>query len=129
MEIKDRLDAAKTTLVVIGSGSPEQAKGFASKANFRGEIYVDQKLVSYKAFGLNRGVGRSLGLNSIIKGFSAIKRGFRQSAAAGDPWQQGGTFVLGPGDQILFEYRNENAGDHADLEKVIKACLTPFKGV
>ncbi|MEZ4567852.1 MAG: peroxiredoxin-like family protein [Desulfobacterales bacterium] len=77
--------------------------------SFTGEMYVDPSLKTYKAFRLVRGVGRTLGPSSILRGFSAMKKGFRQGKSAGDLWQQGGMFVIDagsqPGDQMLFAHR------------------------
>ena len=122
MEIKDQTDKAGVRLVAIGSGSPDQAKKFIASFSYDGEMYVDPSLKTYKAFKLNRGLLRTLGPTSIRRGLSAMKKGFRQGQNAGDLWQQGGMFVLGPGDQIFFQHRNSSAGDHADLNAVLKAC-------
>ena len=122
MEIKEQLDSKGVSLVAIGSGSPEQAREFITSFTFYGEMYVDPSLKTYKAFKLNRGIARTLGPSSIVRGFSAIKKGFRQGKNAGDLWQQGGMFVIGPGDEMLFQHRNHSAGDHADLDAVLKAC-------
>jgi hypothetical protein len=49
----------------------------------------------------------------------ALKNGFRQGSTAGDPWQQGGTFLIGPGEKLLFEHRDQFAGDLVDIDQVI----------
>ncbi len=126
MEIKDQLDNAGVGLVAIGSGKPAQAKEFVALFSFEGEMYVDPSLKTYKAFKLVRGLWRTLGPASIGRGMTAMKAGFRQGKNAGDLWQQGGMFVIGPSDQLgnqmLFQHRNQAAGDHADLNAVLTAC-------
>ena len=124
MEIKDQLDNTGVGLVAIGSGKPKQAKEFVASFSFEGEMYVDPSLKTYNAFKLVRGVWRTLGPESIGRGITAMKKGFRQGKSAGDLWQQGGMFVIGPGDQMRFQHRNKAAGDHADLNAALKACLT-----
>ena len=119
MTIKDQLDKAGISLVAIGSGSPGQAQAFVRKFEFPGEIYVSQDLSAYRAFNLVRGAWRSLGPASILRGMGALKNGFRQSSTAGDPWQQGGTFLIGPGEKLLFEHRDQFAGDLVDIDQVI----------
>jgi hypothetical protein len=57
-----------------------------------------------------------------VRGFKAIKQGFRQGRSAGDLWQQGGIFVIGPGNKLLFEHINSMAGDEADLNDVLRAA-------
>ena len=125
MAIKDQLDAAGAGLAAIGSGKPAQAREFAESFSFTGDMYVDPSLKTYRAFKLVRGVVRTLGPSSIVRGISAMKEGFRQGKSAGDLWQQGGMFVLGPGskpgDPMLFAHRNQAAGDHADLNQVLAA--------
>lgn len=128
MDIKDQLAAAGVALAAIGSGNPKQAKKFVESFSFTGEMYVDPSLKTYKAFNLNRGITRTLGPSSIMRGISAMKEGFRQGKSAGDLWQQGGMFVIGPdsqtGSHLLFAHRNQTAGDQADLNAVLKAIRT-----
>lgn len=124
MDIKDKLDSAGATLVAVGSGTPEQAQKFIKKFKFKGEMYVDQELRTYKAFNLVRGLLRTLGPGALLRGAAAMKKGFRQGRSAGDLWQQGGLFVIGPGRQLDFQHRNRVAGDHADLDAVLKVVLS-----
>ncbi|MBS3756947.1 MAG: AhpC/TSA family protein [Desulfobacterales bacterium] len=119
MAVKDQLDKAGISLVAVGSGSPDQAQDFVAKFAFTAEIYVSMDLAAYRAFKLVRGIGRTLGPASILRGIGAIKNGFRQSSTAGDHWQQGGIFLIGPGDRLLFEHRDQFAGDHADLDQIL----------
>lgn len=120
--IKDDLDKLGVTLVAIGSGTPSQARDFVEKFNFTGEMYVDKDIGSFKAFGLERGFFKTLGPGSLAKGIKTMGKGFRQGLSAGDLWQQGGVFVLGPGNQLLFEHKDIKAGYHADPKDVLAAC-------
>ena len=52
---------------------------------------------------------------------AASSSGFRQGARRGNPVQQGGTFVLGPGDRVRFEWRDRFAGDHPEMRQVFAA--------
>ena len=121
MDIKGKLEEASISLVVIGSGSIEGAKHFIEKLHFNGEMYVNQDLSVYRAFRLERGFIKTLGLSALLKGVEVMRKGFRQGRTDGDRWQQGGVFVMGPGDQMIFQHRNRFAGDHVDLDAVIKA--------
>ncbi len=120
-EIKSHLDLADIYLAAIGSGNQEQAQDFIDKLGFEYEVFLNSDLSAYKTFRLKRAILRTLGPSSLAKGVKAIKKGFRQGSSAGDLWQQGGIFVLGPGRQLLFQHRNSFAGDHADLNQVIQA--------
>ncbi len=121
MRIKPLLDRNAVGLVAVGSGSPDNARQFVREFSFDGVMVVDPGLKAYKAFGLKRGVLKTLGPSSLFKGLGAMKNGFRQSAAAGDLWQQGGLFVIGPGDKVDFAHRDRFAGDLADLRRVLAA--------
>jgi hypothetical protein len=123
MDIKVKLDAAGIPLVAIGSGSPEGARHFVKKLHFTGEMYINQDLSAYKAFRLQRGLLKTLGPASLIHGIQAMRKGFRQGLTDGDLWQQGGVFVMGPGNELLFQHRNKFAGDHADLDAVLVAAV------
>jgi len=124
-EIKDLLDRAGIPIVAIGSGSFDQARTFADGTEFPGELYVSPDLAAYSAFGLARGRLRTLGPQSFLRALRALKRGFRQGSTAGDNWQQGGVFLLGPGREVFLEHRNRFAGDFVD-KKYLSAALEPF---
>lgn len=123
MEIKEKTDLSGITIVAIGSAKPDQAKAFAESFSFEGELYCDPRLDTFRAFNLDRGFFKTLGPSSLVRGISTMKKGFRQGKSAGDLWQQGGIFVIGPGDEIHFAHQNSGAGDQADLAKVLAACL------
>lgn len=122
MGIKGRLKKAGVALVAIGSGSREGARRFMDELGFAGEMYVNTDLSAYRAFRLERGLLKTLGPSSLVRGVRAMMDGFRQGSADGDLWQQGGVFVMGPGELLLFQHRNTFAGDHADLKAVIAAA-------
>lgn len=124
MKIKKKIDKAGAVLAAIGSGSPEEAKDFVGSFAFEGEMYVDPSLKVFQAFKLERGVWQTLRPSSLGSGIAALKKGFRQGRSAGDLWQQGGVFVVDTGSRVLFEHRNSGAGDSADLDAVVKACIS-----
>lgn len=121
-DMKKQLEGTGVEVVVIGSSSPAQAKTFAEKSGFTGEIYVNEDLQVYRAFGLERGFFKTLGPKSIGRGFKAMGQGFRQGRHAGDLWQQGGIFVMGPGNRVVFQHVDRFAGDHADPADVVQSC-------
>jgi ketosteroid isomerase-like protein len=128
MGIKGQLDQTGVALVAIGSGTPQQAQDFAKKFKFEGELYVSQDLSAYKAFHLDRGFWLTLGPKSLWRGVNTLAKGFYQGLNAGDLWQQGGVFVMGPGKQMVYERRDNYAGDHANMQEVIDLCPIEIKG-
>lgn len=87
-------------------------------------MYVSPDLAAYKAFRLVRGLWRSVGPSSVFRGIRALAKGHRQGPTAGDPWQQGGVFLIGPGERLLFAHKDRFAGDHADLSQVVASFTT-----
>ena len=45
----------------------------------------------------------------------------------GDPWQQGGVFIIRPGNRVEFAYISAEAGDHPSAEADVSA-LDKFGG-
>jgi len=108
-------------LVVVGCGPPEHIAGFREATGYAGPLVTDPSLRTFQAAGLAYGWRRTFGPRTVLKGIRAFARGFRQGARRGDPFQQGGTFVLGPGDRVCFEWRDRFAGDHPALREVLAA--------
>ncbi len=122
MGIKAQMDKKGVSIVAVGSGTPDQANAFVEKNGFAGEMVVSPDLSAYRVFKLVRGVWQSVGPASVYRGIKAMAKGFRQGSTAGDPWQQGGVFLIGPGEKLRFAHKDRFAGDHADLNDVLAAA-------
>jgi len=123
------LDQAGVALIFIGCASVEQTREFLDRLElpFPGELYIDLARKSHKAFGLFRGIYQSLippiidgvqkyGWKGVIEG---ARLGWETAHLAGDSWQQGGTFLLGPGKACHFAHREAHPGDWADMNFVL----------
>jgi peroxiredoxin len=108
-------------LVIVGNGRPEHAIDFRDSEHVESPLYVDPELRAYAAAGLKRGLRSSLSPGVILRGVRALREGKRQGATKGDPWQQGGVFVIRPGNRVELAYVSEEAGDHPPLETIIAA--------
>jgi peroxiredoxin len=108
-------------LVLVGNGSPVQAAAFRAEAGIDFPLFVDPELKAYAAAGLRRGLGTVLRPDVVRRATHAWKAGFRQRGVAGDPWQQGGLFVIHPGDRVIFAHVSRAAGDHVDPRVVLEA--------
>jgi hypothetical protein len=106
---------------VVGPGKPEHLSGFRDVTGYAGLLYADPSLATFGAAGLAYGWGRTFHPRSMLKGLRAFAAGFRQGARRGNPVQQGGLFVLGPGDRVVYEWRDRFAGDHAPMADVLAA--------
>ena len=108
-------------LVVVGSGSPDQAAAFRTEAGIDFPLFVDPELRAYAVAGLRRGLSTVLRPSVFRRGFQAWRAGYRQRGVAGDPWQQGGLFVIRPGADLTFAHVSRAAGDHVHPGVVLEA--------
>lgn len=107
--------------MVIGSAGPGAIGAFRDATGYQGPVLVDPSLATYRAAGLTRGVGRLLHPQALGRMVRAFTGGFRSGAIRGDVLQQGGTFVLGPGEAVHFEWRDRFSGDGAPLDRILAA--------
>ncbi len=107
--------------MVIGPARPEHVAGFRQVTGYQGPLYVDPSRRVFRTAGLAHGWASTYHPLAVLKGVLAFARGFRQGSRQGDVTQQGGTFVLGPGDRVRFEWRDRYAGDGPDLDAVVAA--------
>jgi len=98
---------------------------FVAGNYFKGTLYIDQGLASYKALNFDR-VGM-LGLPKQL--LSAEVRKINNEANAlgitgnmkGDGMQLGGTFVIEKGGNVLFHHKQTGFGDHPKLTDLLGA--------
>ena len=123
--ITDAIHQAGARLVVVGNGTPAMAARFAAEKPLDASLYVDPSLKVYEAAGLKRGVGATFNPASVMAGIRALRKGHFQTSTQGDPWQQGGTFVVWPGGEVNYRHVSGFAGDHAPEGQVFKALRNP----
>ncbi len=115
--------AAGASLAIIGNGSVEFARAFREALDLPTDVclLVDPTLRSYHAAGLRRGRKELASPRLATNAWRAWRRGFRQGAVQGDPFQLGGVLVVQPGGIATFRHVDRVAGDHAPLDEVIEA--------
>ncbi|XP_055205986.1 peroxiredoxin-like 2C isoform X2 [Gorilla gorilla gorilla] len=120
---------ANVTLIVIGQSSYHHIEPFCKLTGYSHEIYVDPEREIYKRLGMKRGEEiASSGQSPHVK--SNLLSGSLQSLwravtgplfdFQGDPAQQGGTLILGPGNNIHFIHRDRNRLDHKPINSVLQ---------
>lgn len=122
--MRDHLDEIRgkgAELVIVGNGTPFQARSFRDERDLGFPVLVDPGLKAYKAAGLKRGVFATLGPASMLRGARSFMGGNRQGATQGDPWQQGGAFVIAPPGEVRYAYVSSGAGDHPPPADLIAA--------
>ncbi|XP_022414635.1 peroxiredoxin-like 2C isoform X3 [Delphinapterus leucas] len=96
---KSFLQEANVTLIVIGQSSYHHIEPFCKLTGYSHEIYVDPEREIYKRLGMKRG---------------------EETTSSGDPAQQGGTLILGPGNNIHFIHCDRNRLDHKHINSVLQ---------
>ena len=112
-------------LVLVAPSKSEHIASFRESTGYKGALFVDPALRAFKTAGLVRGRASTYHPLAVLRGIGAMARGFRQVGRQGDIVQQGGTFVLGPGDRVRYEWRDRYAGHHPDPDAVVGALPSP----
>jgi hypothetical protein len=120
---REEFSAAGATLTLIGQATPRQAAHFRRKLDIDLPVLADEDRSTYKLMGLPRAsVGQLLGPRSVLSGVKhGARSGVMQGRIVGDAAQLGGAFVIGPGDEVLFEQRSANAGDTIEPAELLAA--------
>eukprot|EP00742_Colponemidia_sp_Colp-10_P002917 GILJ01003114.1.p1 GENE.GILJ01003114.1~~GILJ01003114.1.p1 ORF type:complete len:620 (-),score=94.09 GILJ01003114.1:95-1954(-) len=134
--IKPQLDQLDVALVAITMGTPEEARVFLQQTSFEGEIYLDNDKVqlmdtneqwfSYFTFKLSAGKHVFQHPQVKVEAEKALQEGNKDRPFldpskewAGDPFQLGGIFILGPGNQCDYAFRSQYFGDLPDLGDIL----------
>ncbi len=120
-EIKER----GAHLVVVGNGQPFHAQDFHDHLGLPFSLLTDPDLKAFAAAGLRKGVLSVASPRVLGNALRSLRGGFRQGRTQGDPWQQGGVFVITPDEQILFRHISREAGDHPRPADIIGALPAP----
>ena len=118
-----RWTQAGARLVVIGNGPPWSIKGFREKSGYDGALYTDPDRACYRSLELRRDLRTTFSLATVRSALRAYRQGFRQTSLHGDPWQQGGVFVIQQDGTIIYSQVSEHAGDHPSIA-AIRAALS-----
>jgi len=112
-------------VIAIGTGDKRYAKAFIEDENFPFPVLLDEEaVVAGIVEARSIGMTTYLSPQAIGRGLGSFKKGYRQNRTGRRPMQLGATFVIGPGDEILFADYEDHAGDHADLDHVLAAATT-----
>lgn len=114
-------------LVIVGNGKPFFAAAFKEDMEIDCPLYCDTKLNTYKAAGLKRSMWLTIGPPAWGNAWRAFRSGFRQSSLKGDPWQEGGVFVITPDGKAPYRFVSNAAGDHPPNNEVLAALRSAVK--
>ena len=115
----------------MGLGDLRYARAFLEETGIGFPLLVDTERVAYRAAELGRG-----SLLHVFRADNAAARnrarsgGHKQHRLGRNPFQLGGSFVFGTGDEVLFAHVSRTFGDNADPKDLLAAAtenrdLTP----
>ncbi|XP_068127530.1 peroxiredoxin-like 2C isoform X1 [Hyperolius riggenbachi] len=137
---KSFLQKADVRLIVIGQSSHLHIQQFCSTTGYPHEIYVDSNREIYSKLGMKRGEssassGRSphIKSNYISGSIKSIWRAMKSPAFdfQGDPAQQGGAIIVGPGNNVHFLHHDMNRYDQMPISTLLRCAgveTIPFVG-
>ena len=118
----EELERRGVRLVVVGNGRPHHAKAFQRDQQITFDLWVAPDMEAYRAAGLRRGAAATLSPRTVGHAWRAMRGGHRQTRVQGDPWQQGGAFLITPSGDVLYEQISREAGDHAPIQDILAAA-------
>ncbi|KAM3654776.1 peroxiredoxin-like 2C [Ammospiza nelsoni] len=123
------LQESNVRLIVIGQSSYHHIKPFCSLTGYTHEMYVDPQREIYKILGMKRGEGNKASVrsphvksNTLLGSIRSIWRAMTGPAFdfQGDPAQQGGALILGPGNDVHFLHLDKNRLDHVPINTILQ---------
>ena len=114
-------------MVVIGCAPHKFIKGFITKTGYPYEVFCDSEQAVYKALGMIRslkiGAGSEHVKSSALYGsLKSTWEALKSLEMQGDVKQQGGQFVIGPGEQLHYVHLDTGSTDHAPINTVLEAA-------
>jgi hypothetical protein len=109
-------------LAAIGLGDMRYARIFREETRIQFPLLVDEQREAYRAAGLRKG-----SLLHLLRGDNAAARkrakaaGHRQHRLGRNPFQLGGSFVLGPGNVDRYIHLSKTFGDNAPIPALLAA--------
>ena len=109
-------------MAAIGLGDRQYGAAFKDETGIDFPLFIDEEREAYRAVGLKRGSllqlfrGDNLGARRRAK-----SEGHSQRRLGRNPFQLGGSFVFGPGDNDLFAHVSRTFGDNARIEDLLAA--------
>ncbi|XP_075266940.1 peroxiredoxin-like 2C [Opisthocomus hoazin] len=123
------LQEANVRLIVIGQASYHHIKPFCRLTGYTHEMYVDPQREIYKTLGMKRGEANNVSVrsphvksNTLLGSMKSMWRAMTGPAFdfQGDPGQQGGALILGPGNKVHFLHLDKNRLDHVPINTVLQ---------
>ena len=110
------------TIFVVGNGTAAMAADFVSTHGINVPVFTDPSREIYRKLGMKRMFG--INWTSVKQGLAAFKDGHRQTAVAGDVWQQGGVAVFDTQGHVNYVFADQEAGSALPWSEVWQAVAS-----
>ncbi len=122
----DEIRSRGAEVVAVGTGSVRHAAAFVADESVPFPVLVDDDARAARAASVRRvGFFRLLTDRRSREGAKRARAaGHRIHKAGRRVTQLGATFVIGPGEQLLYEHVDDHSADHAPLDQVLAALPT-----
>jgi peroxiredoxin len=119
-EHNDEIAAAGAQIVAIGTGDQRYAAAFVRDEHIPYLVLVDDDAQAAHAASVKKSSFVGMFHPRTWKATRETrKRGFRIHKAGKRVTQMGATFVIGPGDKVVYEHIDDDSTDHASVDSVL----------
>jgi peroxiredoxin len=115
------MESRGAELIAIGHGSLDEARAFRDELRPAVRVFTDPTRQADCAVGMHRGPRSVFTLGTLSRSITAWRQGFRQTAVAGDPFQQGGVVIVAPSGEERYRFVSREAGEHPPAAEVLAA--------
>ena len=118
------ITALGAEVLAIGTGDARYARRFVKEEHIPFPVLVDDDALAARAASVRRGSAwKILGPETYGDSIRSWRAGHKIHKPGKRTFQLGATFVVGPGDRVLYEHLDGNTADHAPLDDVLKALV------
>ncbi len=121
-DAEPEITAKGAAIVAIGTGSTRYADAFAREERIPYLVLVDDDAAAARAAQV-----RTVGFVAMFSPrtwkatVATWRRGHRVHRSGKRVTQQGGTWVIGPGDVVRYEHVDRDSTDHAPIPEIVAA--------
>ena len=117
------LEALKTNVVIISFGSPYNARLWEKETQSQFTLLLDPERNAYRAYGLERSMLRSWGLNTFLTYSRLLLNGRKWRGIQGDSGQLGGDFIVNANGIIRLAYYSRDPSDRPSVSYLLDILL------
>jgi hypothetical protein len=112
-------EALKTNVVIISFGSPYNAQLWEKETQSQFTLLLDPERNAYRAYGLERSMLRSWGLNTFLTYSRLMLNGRKWRGIQGDSGQLGGDFIVNANGIIRLAYYSRDPSDRPPVSHLL----------